>query len=188
MLKRKLADKDASFEEGHAECRSDAAAALAGVAGGLAGAVVGGNLGSSSRAAVAGAAVGATLSVLAVEVAKEAKPQVEAIPQVVDYLQRHLGPMTTSYLSGANSLDIVGQWIEGKAQPAELPALRLQTAREATSYIVDAYGDIAAQSWFLGTNDLLDQESPAYVLRHGERPEDWAFVVPAARQFVEDAR
>jgi hypothetical protein len=107
---------------------------------------------------------------------------------VVDYLQQHLGTMTTAYLSGANDMAMVGLWAEGKARPDDLPALRLQTAYEATRYVVGAYGDVAARSWFLGTNDLLDCESPAYVLRHGQKAEDWELVIPAARGFVEHAR
>jgi hypothetical protein len=91
-------------------------------------------------------------------------------------------------LSGADNLDVVGLWAEGKSQPEELSVLRLRTAREATRYIVDAYGDIAARSWFLGTNALLDEAAPARVLRYGQRSDDLNLVVPAARAFVEHAR
>lgn len=190
-VKRKVAENSASREGSRAGCPQDAAAALAGIAGGLAGAVLGGNAGSTNGTAVAAAAVGATLGVMAVEAVTavhEAKPQAEAVPQVVNYLQQHLGAMTTSYLSGADNLDVIGLWAEGKSCPEELTAMRLRTAGEATQYLVKAYGDTTARSWFLGTNDLLDRESPAYVLRHGRRPDDWAYVVPAARQFVENAR
>jgi len=185
---RKIAENSANSEETRVRCPQDAAAALAGVAGGLAGAVVGGNIGTTNGAAIAAAAVGATLSVMAVEAVAAKEAQVEAIPQVVDYLQLHLGAMTTSYLSGADDPAVVGSWAEGKSHPGELSSLRLQTAREATRYIVEAYGDIAAQSWFLGMNDLLDEASPARVLRHGQKPDDWQLVVPAARAFVEHAR
>lgn len=188
MVKRKVAEESARLEEGRAECQPNAAAALAGVAGGLAGAMLGGNVGSTNGAAVAGAAAGAALGVLAIEVAKEMKPPAEALPQAVDYLRQHLGDMITSYLSGADNQAVMDLWAEGKSHPGELSALRLRTARDATTYIVQAYGDIAAQSWFLGTNDLLDESSPAWVLRHGEKPDDWESVVPAARAFVEHAR
>lgn len=186
-MSRKVAENGASFEGARAECPHDAAATLAGVVGGVAGAVLGGTFGSTNGTAVASAAVGATLAVAAAEmvIAKQAP---EAIPQVVDYLQQHLGAMTTSYLSGADNLEVVGLWAEGKSHPEELSTLRLRTAREATRYIVEAYGDIAARSWFLGTNDLLDETSPARVLRYGQKPDDLNLVVPAARAFVEHAR
>ena len=149
------------------------------------GAMVGGNVGSTNGTAVAAAAVGAALGVFATELATF---RVERMPQVVDYLQQHLGAMTTSYLSGVDDLAVVGSWAEGKSHPGELPSLRLQTACEATRYIVEAYGDVAARSWFFGMNGLLDEASPARVLRHGQKPDDWQLVVPAARAYVEHAR
>lgn len=188
MEKTKVAAESASLEEGRVGCPQDAVAALAGLAGGLAGAVLGGNVGSTNGAAVAGAAAGTALGVLAIEVAQEMKPSAEALPQAVDYLRQHLGDMITSYLSGADNQSVMDLWAEGKSHPGELSALRLRTARDATTYIVQAYGDIAAQSWFLGTNNLLDESSPAWVLRHGEKPDDWELVVPAARAYVEHAR
>lgn len=186
-MKRKVAERSASLDKARSSCPPEATAALAGVAGGLAGAVVGGNVGSTNGAAVAAAAIGATLGVVAAE-ALTARSEPESLPQVVDYLQQHLGAITTSYLSGADDPAVIGLWAEGKSHPGELSTLRLKAAREATRYIVDAYGDTAAKSWFLGMNGLLNEISPARVLRYGQKPDDWDLVVPAARAYVEHAR
>lgn len=110
------------------------------------------------------------------------------MPGLAGYLQQHLGSTLTAYLSGAGDLVLVDRWVKGVAEPEALQVERLKLAYEATRYLVQAYGDATARSWFMGTNDLLDRESPSWVLRHGQKPEDWEYVIPAARQVVETAR
>lgn len=93
------------------------------------------------------------------------------------YLQAHLGPEATAYLSGPD------------AQAAEdLEVSRLRTAYEAVRYVVEAYDDETAAAWFFGMNPALEDKAPAYVLRHGDSPEQWSSVLPAAMEFVETAR
>ncbi|HVR94977.1 MAG TPA: XRE family transcriptional regulator, partial [Thermoanaerobaculia bacterium] len=91
-------------------------------------------------------------------------------------------------LSGVKDPKMVGQWASGKVQPRLLPQSRMRHAYQATRYLVEVYGDETAQAWFFGSNSQLDDEAPAYVLRHGNAPEDWRFVISAAREFVENAR
>jgi hypothetical protein len=123
---------------------------------------------------------------LAAELSSEASSAKNGeINEVVAYLQRHLGRKVTAYLSGAVSTGMVGKWAKGRAHPSELPSQRLQSAYEVTRVLVDAYGPKTARTWLFGTNPLLDDEAPAYVLRNGQRPEDWELVLPAAREFVE---
>lgn len=161
----------------------------AGVAGGALGAVVGGNLGKSNGSAVLGAAAGATAAVFFKETLSSCKMEEPGdTSRLVGYLQAHLGAMTTAYLSGADDMALVGRWAEGTDGPDDLQVERLRSAYEAARCLVDACGAKTATSWFLGTNALLDRDSPAWVLRYGQKPEDWAFVIPAARQFVEHAR
>ena len=45
-----------------------------------------------------------------------------------------------------------------------------------------------AQSWFSGMNPWLDDEAPAYVLRHSNEADAWESVVEAAEEFVEFER
>lgn len=120
--------------------------------------------------------------------AEAKKPTGAEIPEIVGYLAEHLSPQVTAYLSGIEDPRLVMQWAAGEARPAPLSRSRLCSAYEATRHIVDAYGDETAQMWFFGTNPVLGDEAPAYVLRHGESPEDWRFVIPAAQEFAETWR
>lgn len=169
-----------------AQAASSSGSIAAGVAGGALGAVVGGNVGKTNGSAVAGAALGAAAAVFLKESLSPAEPG--DTRRLVYYLQTHLGPRTTAYLSGADDTALVGRWAEGTAGPDDLQVERLRFAYEAAHCLVEACGAKTATSWFLGTNALLDRDSPAWVLRYGQKPEDWAFVIPAARQFVEHAR
>jgi hypothetical protein len=107
------------------------------------------------------------------------------IAKVAGYLQEHLGQKVTAYLSGVKDAKLVGQWAAGKVQPRPMPSFRLRSAYQAARYLVDAYGSNTAQAWFFGRNNQLDGRAPASALREGEDPEDWGFVVTAARSFVE---
>jgi hypothetical protein len=107
------------------------------------------------------------------------------IAKVASYLQEHLGQKVTAYLSGVKDAKLVGQWAAGKVQPRPMPSFRLRSAYQAAHYLVDAYGSVTAQAWFFGRNSQLDGRAPAFVLREGKVPEDWGFVVTAAKAFVE---
>jgi hypothetical protein len=155
-----------------------------------AGAVAGEAVGRSTRAALTGAAVGAFVGAVASEAvtARQCTTQEQEMTKVVGYLNDNLGDVITAYLSGSEDLQDVQRWISGEVVPQELPAERLRSAYEAARCLVDAIGSMMASSWFLGMNEFLDQESPAAVLRHGQKPEDWRLVIPAAEHMAEIAR
>jgi hypothetical protein len=114
----------------------------------------------------------------------ERKAKVADIHEIAAYLQEHLGQKITAYLSGLRDSKVVGQWAKGRGEPRDLSQFRMKCAYEAALMLVDAYGDETARSWFFGTNTRLDDEAPAYRLRHVKTPEDIRFIVPAARAFV----
>ena len=116
------------------------------------------------------------------EIEKQAKTA--KIRQIAEYLQKYLGQKITAYLSGLKDPKVVGLWSKGGNEPRELAAQRLRCAYEAALMLVDAYGSETAKSWFFGTNTRLDDEAPAYLLRHVKSPEDLRFIIPAARAFV----
>lgn len=107
------------------------------------------------------------------------------IAKVAGYLQEHLGQQVTAYLSGVKDAKLVGQWAAGKVQPRPMPKHRLRSAYQAARYLVDAYDNETAQAWFFGRNSQLDGRAPAFALRESKDPEDWSFVVTAAKTFVE---
>lgn len=108
------------------------------------------------------------------------------IGDVAGYLQEHLGQSMTAYLSGLDRSKTVG-WVAGKSEPRDLPRMRLHYAYQATRILTDAYDDETARAWFFGSNTRLDDEAPAYLLRHGTSPDDLRLIIPAACAFVEVA-
>ncbi len=92
----------------------------------------------------------------------------QEIREIAAYLQEHLGQKMTAYLSGVDNAKTV----------------RLPYAYQAARLIIDAYDDETAKAWFFGSNTLLDNEAPAYVLRYGT-PDDLLLILPAASRLLE---
>lgn len=115
----------------------------------------------------------------------EREATLSEISRIAGYLQEHLGQRVTAYLSGIKDGKMVGQWAKGKRRPREPAAFRLREAYPAARLLVETFGDETAKAWFFGTNLRLDDQAPAYVLRYGETPDDFRFVLPAARAFIE---
>jgi hypothetical protein len=109
------------------------------------------------------------------------------ISKIAGYLQSHLGQKITAYLAGLDNAKTVGLWISGSVAPRDLPKTRLRYAYQAARLLTEAYDDEITKAWFFGSNTLLDDEAPAYVLRHGTTPDDLRLVIPAARNLVEVA-
>lgn len=114
----------------------------------------------------------------------ERKARIAKISEIAAYLQEKLGQKITAYLSGLKDPKVVGAWAKGRGEPRDLAAFRLRCAYEAALMLVEAYGPETAKSWFFGTNTRLDDEAPAYLLRHVKTPEDLRFIIPSARAFV----
>jgi hypothetical protein len=106
------------------------------------------------------------------------------VPETAAYLKAHLGLAVTAYLAGLANVEAVTRCVAGELHPGPQAASRLALAHEAARLLVDFYDDETAQTWFFGMNPHLDEEAPAWVLRHGTREPDWEFVVPAAYGFV----
>jgi hypothetical protein len=141
---------------------------------------------SSRRAAalkVAKVAVGSVAAGGAAALALKHR-RTSQVKKTVQYLEAHLGAPTTAYLSGADDTLAVDRWLEGE-RPDDLGWRRLQHAYQATRCLVEAYDDMTAQSWFLGMNPSLREESPARVLRNTRDSRIFKDVVLAAREFAE---
>lgn len=108
-----------------------------------------------------------------------------SIADVTAYLQKHLGQRLTAYLSGLKDAKTVGQWAAGKVTPRDAASLRLRHAYQAVRLLVEAFGDETAKAWLFGINSQLDDEAPAFVLRHARLPDEITPVVVAARSFSE---
>jgi hypothetical protein len=79
---------------------------------------------------------------------------------------------------------MVGQWARQQAQPRPPADLRLRQAYEAVRLIVETYDTDTAKSWLFGSNTRLEDEAPAYLLRHAKSFDQMRLIVPTARGFV----
>jgi hypothetical protein len=106
------------------------------------------------------------------------------ISEIAAFLREHLGQRMTAYISGLNDPKMVARWIAGQSTPRDYAQRRLREGYQAARLLVGAYGDETAKAWFFGSNTRLEDEAPAYLLRHARSWEDLRPIVPAARAFV----
>lgn len=107
------------------------------------------------------------------------------IGRIAGFLAEHLGQQATAYVCGLKNAAQVAKWISGDAEPGgQMQRLRLRAAYTAARMISDAYDKKTVEAWFFGSNTRLDDEAPAWVLRHAEDLEDLRMVVPAAKAFA----
>ena len=107
--------------------------------------------------------------------------------EMARYLQEHLGQKLTAYLAGLKDVKSVGQWAGGKTKPPAITRERLRAAYRATRLLEAVYSDEAAQGWFFGAHQALDDRAPAAVLRTAETPHEMTLIAPLARAFVRGA-
>ena len=90
--------------------------------------------------------------------------------QLVTALRDLLGVKLVAYLGRVKETRAVRQWAEGTrsiANPADVD--RLRVAYRAAAVITARDSEQVAQAWFQGLNPLLDDRSPARVLRDGDQ-------------------
>jgi hypothetical protein len=114
----------------------------------------------------------------------EREAQTTPISKVAAFLQEKLGQKVTAYLSGLKDPKEVGAWAAGAVKPRFEAEMRLRYGYQAARLIIQAYAEETAKSWFFGTNTRLNDEAPAFLLRNAKTPEDFRFVIPAARAFA----
>jgi hypothetical protein len=107
------------------------------------------------------------------------------IAEIARFLAQHLGQQATAYVAGVKGAAQVAKWIDGDTPPkGQMTRLRLRDGYRAARLIVAAYDDATAEAWFFGSNSRLDDEAPAWVLRHARSLDDLRMVVPAAKAFA----
>ncbi len=106
------------------------------------------------------------------------------LTDIVVFLRDHVGQKFTAYMSGLNDPKEVGAWTTGKVKPQTPKDMRLRYAYRVVRMLVESYGDDTAKAWLFGTNTRLNDEAPAYLLRHAQVPDDFRDIVPVARAFA----
>lgn len=105
--------------------------------------------------------------------------------QLVAALCDLLGQKLVAHLGRVRETRAVRQWAHGTrtlSNNADLERLRI--AYRAARLIAQKDGATVAQTWFQGLNPLLDDKTPAALLREGELGEAGPEVLAAARRFA----
>ena len=106
-------------------------------------------------------------------------------PELAGELRELLGAKLVAYIGSVGETRAVREWIEGRRSPGSHEIqLKLRLAYEVASCIADADGPEIAQVWFQGLNPLLDDVSPARLLRDGVYEDVGPLILAAERQFL----
>jgi len=106
-------------------------------------------------------------------------------PQLAGELRDLLGAKLVAYIGSVSETRAVREWSEGRRLPGSSQVqLKLRLAYEIAACIADVDGREIAQAWFQGLNPLLDEVSPARLLRDGEYEEVGPLILGAARRFL----
>jgi hypothetical protein len=100
--------------------------------------------------------------------------------QLVTELREALRPTLLAVMAGAENVATVDDWACGRTRPPKAVLDRLRSAHHALSILLRHEDVETIRAWFRGMNPLLEDKSPARVLR-----EDPEAVIAAARAFVE---
>jgi len=107
-----------------------------------------------------------------------------SFPEVARDLRAILGGKLVAYIGSVTETRAVRQWAEGKRRPSTAVEDRLRLAFRAAKCISDLDGREIAQAWFQGLNPMLDDVSPAQLLREGEIEEVGKAFVAAEKYFI----
>jgi hypothetical protein len=106
-------------------------------------------------------------------------------PAIAGELREILGARLVAYIGSVHETRAVREWAEGRRGPSSgAVERRLRLAYGVARCIADTDGPEIAQAWFQGLNPLLDDVSPARLLREGDLDVVGPLVVTAERQFL----
>jgi hypothetical protein len=119
------------------------------------------------------------------DLACHAESMRKTFPQIAGELCVMLGARLVAYIGAVKETRAVREWAEGAREPgsAEIER-RLRLTYAIARCIADADGKETAQAWLQGLNPLLDDVSPARLLREGDLDTVGPLVITAERQFL----
>jgi hypothetical protein len=108
------------------------------------------------------------------------------VPELVQALRDLLGAHLVAYLGSVKETRAVRQWADADDQrkPSALVENRLRAAYQIAGTLREADSAAVVQAWFQGMNPLLNDLSPAKVLREEDPDESGPKVLAAARAFA----
>jgi hypothetical protein len=100
-------------------------------------------------------------------------------------LRETLGATLVAYIGRVQETRAVREWADGKRSPGSTATeRRLRLAYGIARCIAERDGKESAQAWFQGLNPLLDDVSPARMLREGDLDVVGPRVITAERRFL----
>lgn len=96
-----------------------------------------------------------------------------------------LTPRLVAFIAGVTETRATRQWAEGERDIGSTQReQRLRAAAHVTRLITGTFDAHTTQTWMQGMDPMLDDRSPAWVLRHATDEADRAAVLASARRFV----
>lgn len=106
------------------------------------------------------------------------------IHEVVRRMNNHLGATLVAALAGSRDSKAPYRWAKADGPtPRDAVQDRIRVAHRIWTALSDAEGEHTARTWFIGSNPILDEESPVMALRDGRVRE----VAQAASAFLSGA-
>lgn len=87
---------------------------------------------------------------------------------LVASLRAVLGAKLLAYIGGVESTSVVREWADGATQIDPLVVERFRLTYRLARVLTERDTAAVAQTWFLGRNPELDDQPPAWLLRHGD--------------------
>lgn len=104
--------------------------------------------------------------------------------ELVMELRALLGARLVAYLASVRETRAVNQWSEGSRETDAETVRRLRDAFVIAKMLAQSDPPSVVQAWFQGLNPLLDDRSPARLLREGDPDDVGPQVLAAARAFL----
>lgn len=104
--------------------------------------------------------------------------------EIVQRLRNLLGARLTAYIAGVEKTQIIRAWADGTETLSSEVSQRLRLAYRIAAEIAQHEGKEVTQTWFMGMNPLLDDFSPAHMLRESDAATVHSLVANAARSFI----
>ena len=108
-----------------------------------------------------------------------------SIRDVAVELQSILTQRLVAYAAGLADGRDIGRYARGEREPQKDTVFNLKNLLFIVSILKSQESSETIQSWFMGMNPLLDDHSPAELLRAD--PNNYSRVLDAARDFVDTA-
>ena len=107
------------------------------------------------------------------------------MPELVAFLRDTLTPRLVAFIAGVTETRATRQWAEGEREVGSNEReQRLRATAHVARLISEAYDAAAAQAWMQGMDPMLDDRSPAWVLRHASDDAERIAVLASARRFI----